>query len=237
MIVFKDLPDSMESEQENIKKDGRISNAEQNKLEIELIKRHEDIKDLREGILTSQEELKSTNEELKSSNEELQSTNEELTTSKEEMQSLNEELQAMNAELQRKMGDYVQAKNDMENLYNSSQIATLFLDKKLNIRRFTEKMTGIIKMRNTDIGRPFTDLVSNLHYKEIESDVQQVLKTLIPIEKSIDTIDGKFFDVKITPYRTIDDRIEGLVLTFINVTKFKTMELDLKKANEKLQNK
>lgn len=188
-------------------------------------------------MLISQEELKSTNEELKSSNEELQSTNEELTTSKEEMQSLNEELQAMNAELQRKMGDYVQAKNDMENLYNSSQIATLFLDKKLNIRRFTEKMTGIIKMRNTDIGRPFTDLVSNLHYKEIESDVQQVLKTLIPIEKSIDTIDGKFFDVKITPYRTIDDRIEGLVLTFINVTKFKTMELDLKKANEKLQNK
>lgn len=237
MIVFKDLPDSMESEQGNIKTGERISNTQQKKIETELVQRNEDIKDLREGMLISQEELKSTNEELKSSNEELQSTNEELTTSKEEMQSLNEELQAMNAELQRKMGDYVQAKNDMENLYNSSQIATLFLDKKLNIRRFTEKMTGIIKMRNTDIGRPFTDLVSNLHYKEIESDVQQVLKTLIPIEKSIDTIDGKFFDVKITPYRTIDDRIEGLVLTFINVTKFKTMELDLKKANEKLQNK
>ena len=237
MIVFKDLPDSMESEQGNIKTGERISKTQQNKIETELVRRNEDIKDLQEGMLISQEELKSTNEELKSSNEELQSTNEELTTSKEEMQSLNEELQAMNAELQRKMGDYVQAKNDMENLYNSSQIATLFLDKKLNIRRFTEKMTGIIKMRNTDIGRPFTDLVSNLHYKEIESDVQQVLKTLIPIEKSIDTIDGKFFDVKITPYRTIDDRIEGLVLTFINVTKFKTMELDLKKTNEKLQNK
>ena len=116
---------------------------------------------------TSQEELKSTNEELQSTNEELQSTNEELTTSKEEMQSLNEELQTVNMELQTKVTEFMEANNDMKNLLNSTEIATLFLDKKLNIRRFTDQLTKIIKLRQSDIGRPFTDMVSDLQYPEI----------------------------------------------------------------------
>ena len=124
----------------------------------------------------SQEALQSTNEELQSINEELQSTNEELTTSKEEMQSLNEELQTVNSELQSKVSDYEQANNDMTNLLNSTEIATLFLDKELNVRRFTDKMPQIIKLRSTDVGRPFTDLVTNLQYPEIEQHAKHVIK-------------------------------------------------------------
>jgi two-component system CheB/CheR fusion protein len=184
---------------------------------------------------TSQEELKSTNEELQSTNEELQSTNEELTTSKEEMQSLNEELQTVNIELQTKVSDYVQANNDMKNLLNSTDVATLFLDKELNIRRFTDPLTHIFKVRNTDIGRPFTDLVTDLQYPKIGLDAKEVIKTLIYVEKSTVTTDGRWFDIKIMPYRTLDDHIDGLVLTFNDVTKFKKMEVELKEANEKLQ--
>jgi two-component system CheB/CheR fusion protein len=183
----------------------------------------------------SEEEIKTTYEELQSTNEELQSTNEELTTSKEEMQSLNEELHTVNIELQNKVTDYVQANNDMKNLLNSTEIATLFLDKDLNIRRFTDPITNIYKVRNTDIGRPITDLVTDLQYPEIIIHSKQVIKTLNFIEKSISTKDGRWFDVKIMPYRTLDDHIEGLVLTFNDVTKFKQVELELKEANEKLQ--
>ena len=143
---------------------------------------------------SSDEELKTTNEELQSTNEELQSTNEELTTSKEEMQSLNEELQTLNIELQNKVADYVQANNDMKNLLNSTEIATLFLDKELNIRRFTDTITNIYKVRNTDIGRPITDLVTDLQYPEIIIHSKQVIKTLNFIEKSISTKDGRWFE-------------------------------------------
>ena len=123
----------------------------------------------------------------------------------------------------------------MKNLLNSTEIATLFLDKDLNIRRFTDPITNIYKVRNTDIGRPITDLVTDLQYPEIIIDSKQVIKTLNFIEKSISTKDGRWFDVKIMPYRTLDDHIEGLVLTFNDVTKFKQVELELKEANEKLQ--
>lgn len=142
---------------------------------------------MREEMQTAQEELKSTNEELQSTNEELQSTNEELTTSKEEMQSLNEELHTVNVELQTKVADYVIAENDMKNLLNSTNIATLFLDKELNIRRFTEQLTDIFKLRESDIGRPFTDLVSNLNYPNIKNDVKDVLKKLVFKEVAITT--------------------------------------------------
>ena len=234
IIVFKDLPEMSEPKL-NAKTSKQNSNARQKELEIELQQSLEDLQTIREEMQTSQEELKSTNEELQSTNEELQSTNEELTTSKEEMQSLNEELQTVNIELQSKVSDYVQANNDMKNLLNSTDIATLFLDKELNIRRFTDPITNIFKVRNTDIGRPFTDLVTDLHYPEIGIHAKQVIKTLNFIEKSVVTLDGRWFDIKIMPYRTLDDHIDGLVLTFNDVTKFKKLELELKEANEKLK--
>jgi two-component system, chemotaxis family, CheB/CheR fusion protein len=235
IIVFNDLPESAKVNTANSTTGKQNSNLRNKELENELRQSLEDLQTIREEMQTSQEELKSTNEELQSTNEELQSTNEELTTSKEEMQSLNEELQTVNIELQTKVTDYVQANNDMKNLLNSTDIATLFLDKELNIRRFTDPITNIFKVRNTDIGRPFTDLVTDLQYPEIGIDAKEVIRNLIYIEKSTVTKDGRWFDIKIMPYRTLDDHIDGLVLTFNDVSKFKNMELELKEANEKLQ--
>jgi len=181
---------------------------------------------------TSQEELKSTNEELQSTNEELQSTNEELTTSKEEMQSLNEELQTVNAELLSKVDDFTRVNNDMKNLLNSTDIATLFLDKDLNIRRYTNQATKIFKLIKSDIGRPFTDQVSDLDYPELATDALEVLRTLTFIQKQITTSDGRWFSTRIMPYRTFDDRIDGLVITFFNISDHKKLEVEL---NEKRQ--
>jgi two-component system CheB/CheR fusion protein len=184
---------------------------------------------------TSQEELRSANEELQSTNEELQSTNEELTTSKEEMQSMNEELQTVNIELQSKVNDFVRASDDMKNLLNSTEIATLFLDKDLNIRRFTDQITKIFKLRSVDIERPFTDLVNDLQYPEMDSHARQVIKTLTSIETAITTNDGRWFNIKIMPYRTLDDRIDGLVMTFSDITIAKKLEMELKEANDILR--
>ena len=173
---------------------------------------------MREEMQTSQEELKSSNEELQSTNEELQSTNEEITTSKEEMQSLNEELQSVNTELQTKVEDLSHASNDMKNLLNSTDIATLFLDKDLNVRRFTPQATKIIKLIPGDVGRPITDLASELQYPELADDGRSVLQTLVAVEKPIGCKDGRWFTVRIMPYRTLDDRIDGVVITFADIS-------------------
>lgn len=203
-------------------------------LENELMKTNEELQSTREEMQTSQEELKSSNEELQSTNEELQSANEELTTSKEEMQSLNEELQTVNSELQSKINDLTQANNDMKNLLNSTEIATLFLDKKLNIRRFTDPVVKIFNIRTADIGRPYTDLVNNLLY-QMEEDTSKVLKDLTPIVTEARTNSNMWLSIRIMPYRTYDDRIDGLVITFTDITLAKKLELELKEANVALR--
>ncbi len=229
MIVFTDVAAVIDLEKETPAKRKRNSTGRYKELEVQLQRSYEDLQSLREEMQTSQEELKSTNEELQSTNEELQSTNEELTTSKEEMQSLNEELQTVNIELQSKVNDFVQANNDMKNLLNSTEIATLFLDKELNIRRYTDSIINIIKLRASDIGRPFTDLVSHLEYPIIGDDARKVLKTLMTIETQITTNDERWFTVRIMPYRTLDDRIDGLVITFMDISVAKKLELKLNK--------
>ena len=181
-----------------------------------------------EEMQTSQEELKSMNEELQSTNEELQSTNEELTTSKEEMQSLNEELQTVNTELQSKVDELNAASNDMKNLLNSTEIATVFLDNTLKVRRFTEKATKVFKLISTDVGRPITDLASQLQYPELTTDAQEVLRSLVTMEKSLATHDGRWFAMRLMPYRTMDDRINGVVMTFTDVTVAKKLEAELR---------
>jgi two-component system CheB/CheR fusion protein len=237
MVVFTDVPTLVEGENEKQNgKPGKLrSTLVQKELQLELKRSYEDLQSIREEMQTSQEELKSTNEELQSTNEEMQSTNEELTTSKEEMQSLNEELQTVNIELQSKVNDYLRANDDMKNLLNSTEIATLFLDKELNIRRFTDSATKIFKLRNTDIGRPFTDLVNDLQYPEIGNHALQVIKTLGSIETTITTNDGRWYIIRIMPYRTLTDHIDGLVITFVDVTESKKLELELKKANDMLK--
>ena len=234
IIVFTDVS-ALFTNDLHPKKGTRSSTGRVKELEIKLQRSFEDLQSTREEMQTSQEELKSTNEELQSTNEELQSTNEELTTSKEEMQSLNEELQTVNIELLSKVSDFGRANDDMKNLLNSTEVATLFLDKELNIRRFTDQVTNIIKLRSTDIGRPFTDLVTDLQYPEIDTHSWQVLKTLTSIETAISANNGKWFNVRIMPYRTLDDRIDGLVITFTDITKAKTLEIELSIANELLK--
>ena len=227
IIVFNDLPTPPEIDRRSKKGKKTIESVRQLELENELQHTREEMQSTLEEMQTSQEELKSTNEELQSTNEELQSTNEELTTSKEEMQSLNEELQTVNAELQSKVEDFSRVNNDMKNLLNSTEIATLFLDKDLNIRRYTNQATKIFKLIKGDVGRPFTDLVTELRYPELEDDALEVLRTLVFIQKQIPTKDDRWYSIKIMPYRTFDDRIDGLVITFINLSDLKHVELKL----------
>jgi two-component system CheB/CheR fusion protein len=165
----------------------------------------------------------------------MQSTNEELTTSKEEMQSMNEELQTVNTELQVKVDELSHASNDMKNLLDSTDIATLFLDKDLNVRRFTPQVTKIIKLIAADAGRPITDLASELKYPELADDAREVLQKLAAVEKPISARDGRWFTVRIMPYRTMDDRIDGVVITFANITVSKTLEAKLRGEHASLE--
>ncbi|MFT5327751.1 MAG: two-component system CheB/CheR fusion protein [Planctomycetaceae bacterium] len=172
----------------------------------------------------SNEEMKSTNEELQSTNEELQSTNEELETSKEELQSLNEELQTVNAEFQEKIQDLSQANDDMANLLNSSDIATVFLDNQLCIKRFTEQAKNVIRLISTDVGRPLRDLTSSLQHEDLVSDAKEVLKTLVFKECEVCTDDGNWLLMRIVPYRTSEDKIDGLVVTFVDINQLRSVQ-------------
>ena len=203
-------------------------NSRLQELEKELQQTRSALQAARAEMQTSQEELKSINEELQSTNEELQSTNEELTTSKEEMQSLNEELQTVNTELQAKIDDLSIANSDLKNLLNSTDIAILFLDNDLNVRRFTTQAAKIIKLIPADVGRPITDLASDLCYSALTEDAQEVLQTLAPTDKTLSARDGRWFHARIMPYRTLDNRIDGVVITFADVTATKKMELQLR---------
>lgn len=195
-------------------------------LEAALQRAREELQTLREEMQSSQEQLKSANEELQSTNEELQSTNEELTTSKEEMQSLNEELQTVNAELQSKVDDLSRVNNDMINLLNSTEIATIFLDGELCVRRFTTHATHLFKLIQGDVGRPLSDVVTELDYPQLQQDAQEVLRTLVFSDKLVHTHDGRSFKVRIMPYRTLDNRIDGVVITFTNITEYKTLAVE-----------
>jgi two-component system, chemotaxis family, CheB/CheR fusion protein len=197
----------------------------QNQAHAEEIQRYkQEIQVLREESRASQEELQTTNEELQSTNEELQSANEELTTSKEEMQSMNEELQTINAELQTKLDDLALAQSDMQNLLNSIEIAILFLDRSLNVRRYTDRAAKIINLRESDIGRPLSDLTTSLQYPGLHDDALETLRTLEMSEKQILTDDERWFSVRILPYRRVDNVIDGVVITLVDITETKKLE-------------
>jgi PAS domain S-box-containing protein len=174
------------------------------------------------------DELKSSNEELQSTNEELQSANEELTTSKEELQSLNEELQTVNAELQSKVDDLTWVRNDMTNLLNSTEIATVFLDNEMRLRRFTTHATRLFKLIPGDVGRFLSDIVSDLDYPQLQDDAHTVLRTLAFQENVVTTHDGRWYRVRIMPYRTQENIIDGVVITFIDITEIKKLEAELR---------
>lgn len=236
MIVFTDVTvpvhTSVSSRQPKKSPAHSLRRAE---LEKELLRVRGEARTTHEQMQSSQEELRSANEELQSTNEELQSTNEELMTSKEEMQSLNEELQTVNSELQTKVDELSRASNDMKNLLDSTDIATLFLDKDLRVRRFTPQTTKIIKLIPSDLGRPITDLASQLRYPKLADDAREILRTLNSAEKPIGAFDGRWFTVRIMPYRTLDDRIDGVVITFADITTAKTLEGQLRNRQAHLE--
>lgn len=201
-------------------------------LEKELQSTKEHLQTVIEEMETSQEELKSANEELQSTNEELQSTNEEVVTSREELQSLNEELTTLNSELQSKNDDLTLANNYMTNILNSSRIPTIFVDNNLKIKRFTQQATEIINLIMSDIGRPITDISSNLQYAGLVDDIKQVLSNLTPMSREVQTDKGRWYRVHIVPYRTTENVIDGVVLTFIDITELKKISFDLKERTQ-----
>jgi two-component system CheB/CheR fusion protein len=221
MVVFRDIAGEARDPQDaTASVDFSLAAVQQQHLD--------EIQMLREETQASKEELQSSNEELQSTNEELQSTNEELTTSKEEMQSMNEELQTINTELQTKLDDLALAQSDLQNTLNSIEIAVLFLDQQLNVRRYTDRAAKIINLRESDLGRPLTDLTSSLLYPTLHQDAQDTLRTLVFSEKQIPTSDERWFTVRIMPYRRLDNVIDGVVITLVDISVTKKLEAALR---------
>lgn len=223
MVVFEAQHQTTEaSDQVQVeirKADGGTEDSRVKNLEQELKYTRENLQTTIEELETSNEELKSTNEELQSTNEELQSTNEELETSKEEMHSTNEELVTINAELQNKVKELDGINNDINNLLASTEIATLFLDCDLNIRRFTPAATDTFNLIGSDIGRPIGHITSKIDYAALQADAEWVLDKLIPINKELQVKQGGRVSMKMLPYRTVENVIDGVVITFLKIAK------------------
>jgi two-component system CheB/CheR fusion protein len=223
MVVFEEVPDKPSKP---VKKGKTKLKINQNvvDLELELKSTKENLQATIEEMETNNEELQSTNEEFQASNEELQSSNEELETSREELQSVNEELMTLNAEHQAKIEENIKVNNDVNNMLTSTEIATVFLDKGLNLKGFTPSVTKIMNFIKTDIGRPMKDFSSNLVYEKLIDDVLEVLKSLNIRETEVADKNGNWYLMRILPYRTIENDIEGAVVTFISITERKRAE-------------
>ncbi|RPI38895.1 MAG: SAM-dependent methyltransferase [Methanoregulaceae archaeon] len=204
-------------------------------LEQELAYTKENLQAIIEEMQAANEELNSTNEELQSTNEELQSTNEELETSKEELQSVNEEIVTVNAELQAKIEQLTSVQNDMKNLMENVNTGTLFLDGQLTIKKFTREVTRVFRLVQSDVGRPLADIRSTMPDTDLIPDAQAVLDTLIPREREVCTSGKEWYRIRIMPYRTLDNVIEGVVMSFDNITALKTIEAGFHRARDYAQ--
>src|SRR5262245_59827172 len=220
LVVFSDVhPPAAHEEAPAKQRKGKARDANLEQLERELRETRERLQSMAEEYETGIEELKSSNEEMVSVNEELQSTNEELETSKEELQSVNEELQTVNHELTVKIDELDRANSDLKNLYESTEIATVFLDRELIIRSFTPAVTRIFNLIPSDRGRPLTDIAHHLDYPELPQDIQQVFGARQPLERRVNRRDGTaHYIVRALPYWTGSGKVEGAVLTFSDVT-------------------
>ncbi len=227
LVVFEDRPDV----EQPVGTDSVSASASQDlvsELNTELETAYTELRAAYDDAQSTREELASLNEELQSTNEELQSINEELTISMEEMQSMNEELQTLNRELQNRVDELTLASDDMTNLLASTQIATLFLDAELRVRRFTPRMTSLVNLLDADVGRPVTDLASSVRYPDLAADVSTALATDSTVGREVTTNDDRWFAVKVMPYRTHDRGVDGVVMTFTDVTEAKALEARLR---------
>jgi two-component system CheB/CheR fusion protein len=204
-------------------------------LEQELQETRESHQSIVEELESSNEELKSTNEELQSSNEELQSTNEELESSKEELQSLNEELQTVNSELQSKVEELSEARDDINNLLSSTEIGIVFVDNELKIKRYSQQACRIISLIDSDVGRPLAHQSTQIQDLDLTQEVRDVLDRLIPVEKEIRTVEDSWYILRIMPYRTRENSIQGAVITFRDIDQQKKTQEELKQANSQLE--
>ena len=238
LIVFEERRNEQDdsSAETGLETPQDIDKARFNQLESELKSTKQYLQTTIEELQTSNEELKSTNEELQSSNEELKSTNEELQTSKEELQSLNEELVTVNNELESKIEQLSKTNDDLNNLISSTDIATLFIDANLNIKRFTPRSQGLFNLIQTDIGRPLHHISSNFEDADFINDIRAVNETLVPMEKDIKLKDeSAWCTMRIIPYKTEENVIDGVVITFFDITKKKEVETELEISNKRYQ--
>jgi two-component system CheB/CheR fusion protein len=215
--------------------DSNVTADDAAQLHLELRRTQEELRNTIEELQASNEELKASNEEAMSVNEELQSTNEELLTSKEELQSLNEELTTVNMQLQTKMEELEQTTNDLYSLLSSTQIAVIFLDTRMRIRRFTPAIASLIDLIPSDIGRPISDMALKFSDTDLVPDCQAVLQKLIPIEREISAPGDQTFRRRVLPYRTSDNRIDGVVITFLPATEQKRAEVALRESEQQFR--
>lgn len=212
-----------------------IHEATMQRLEEENTSLKAHLQDTLDRSAVSNEELKASNEELQAINEELRSAKEELETSKEELQSANEELTTVNFELRMKVDEAGRHNDDLRNLMEASDIATVFVDPGMRVKRFTPKASKLFALIPSDIGRPLMDVKSRLHYEEIVIDATSAFKQLLPIERGVTSVDNEHFLARIQPYRTSQDKIGGAVLTFIDVTELRHAENRVRRSEERLR--
>jgi two-component system CheB/CheR fusion protein len=231
VIVFEDVPPPAQAASRKV---GRGQRDLVRRLETELRVTKKEQQHLVEQLESGNEELKAANEEVLSMNEELQSTNEELTTSKEELQSMNEELTTLNAQLEDKIQELTSVNDDLANLLVSTDIATVFLDTDLRIKRFTTAASRVLNVQKSDTGRPMNHLASNLVDVDLSRDARTVLEALTPLEKEVAAQDGRQYFLRVLPYRTASLTVQGVVLTLVDVTTLKKTERDLRAAREQM---
>jgi two-component system CheB/CheR fusion protein len=231
LVTFADLQTADVTSASNA-----VEGAANHQLEQELETTRADLHTTIRNYELSAEELKAVNEEAMSMNEEFQSTNEELETSKEELQSLNEELTTLNTQLQQKIDDERRLADDLDNLLSSSGIATLFLDADFKIRRFTPAMRELYNLIGKDVGRPFGDITGKVDDPNLLKDAEKVLATLVTTEREVEIEGGKWFIRRILPYRTQDGKIDGVVVTFSDISDIKELQEHTAAAQEYAQN-
>ena len=234
LVLFEKMPESGEEEA----KPSQVSAVEPiaRQIEEELMRVRSQLRATNEEHELQQEELRAANEELQAMNEELRSSAEELETSKEELQSVNEELSTVNQELKIKIEEITQSNNDIQNLINSTEIGTIFLDRGMRVKLFTPSARAIFNLIPADLGRALSDITNKLvEGGELIADTERVMERLQPVERELGTKDGRWYLMRILPYRTLEDRIDGVVLTFTDITDRKLSDIELQKAREVLE--
>jgi len=233
LVAFEDVTPEETGETEAATRGADDEGLRVEQLEQELRAKEERLQTTIEELETSNEELKSSNEELQSANEELQSTNEELETSQEELRSVNEELKTANANLEEKIAELQQANDDIKNMLSGTGVGTVFLDKELNVRRFTPDATEVLNLINGDVGRPISHVSSSLgDHDRLAEDARHVLDTLEPREREVRTASGDWYLLRVMPYRTRENVVEGVVMTFVNITSLKEAEDEVASLEE-----